>query len=182
MQHRWRELFFKCLHVFVFGFSGAPNHDVFFVLCFVESFGRRWLYWFSGVQSDVGTSAASGLIFFAQKNTREDHLPTDGDRRTHKEKAQKKIDEKTKDFLNVGIGGADVHAKLSWFFEVVCNLVLTPLPVAQTGLGYYIPKTKWNYYINVAFAPLFLCTYMYLYIYIRCFFLFLENPFQQLTF
>ena len=72
MQHRWRELFFRCLHVFVFGFSGFPNHDVFFVLCFVESFGRRWLYWFSGVQSDVGTSAASGLIFFAQKNTRED--------------------------------------------------------------------------------------------------------------
>lgn len=47
------------------------------------------------------------------------HLPTDGDRRTHKEKALKKIDEKTQDFLNVGIGGADVH-----------NLVLTPLPVA----------------------------------------------------
>ena len=52
------------------------------------------------------------------------------------------------------------------------NLVLTPLPVAQTGLGDYIPKTKWNYYINVAFAHLFLFTYMYLYIYICCFYCF----------
>ena len=90
------------------GFSGAPNHDVCFVLCFVESVGRRWLYWFSGVQSDVGTSAASGLIFFRTEKYPGRHLPTDGDRRTHKEKALKKIEEKTQDFLNVGIGGADV--------------------------------------------------------------------------
>ena len=48
------------------------------------------------------------LFFFRTEKYPGRHLPTDGDRRTHKEKALKKIEEKTQDFLNVGIGGADV--------------------------------------------------------------------------
>ncbi len=56
-KNRRRERFFRFLCCFRWVFSRAPKHHrFFFVPC------RRWLYWFSGVQSDVGTSTPSGLF------------------------------------------------------------------------------------------------------------------------
>jgi len=64
--------------VFVFlGFSGAPNHDVFFVLLKVSA-GDGFID-FQEFSRMLEHPQLQAFFFFAQKNTRGRHLPTDGD-------------------------------------------------------------------------------------------------------